>query len=87
MILSFTISGACMLAALVYSVSGLGVMHRMEEDIARNDLVAATTIISLLLIGSFIMISLGVIGEYIGAIWTQVKNKPLVIEDERINFD
>lgn len=26
------------------------------------------------------------LGEYIGAIWTQVKNKPLVVEEERINF-
>ena len=30
---------------------------------------------------------LGLIGEYLGAVWTQVKNKPLVIEEERINFD
>lgn len=30
---------------------------------------------------------LGIIGEYIGAIFTQVKNRPLVIEKERINFD
>ena len=29
---------------------------------------------------------IGIIGEYIGAIYTQVKNKPLVIEEERINF-
>ena len=30
---------------------------------------------------------IGIIGEYVGAIWTQVKNKPLVIEEEKINFD
>lgn len=30
---------------------------------------------------------IGLIGEYLGAVWTQVKNKPLVIEEERINFD
>ena len=29
---------------------------------------------------------LGVIGEYISAIFTQVKKRPLVIEKERINF-
>jgi len=29
---------------------------------------------------------LGIIGEYIGAIFTQVKERPLVIEKERINF-
>jgi len=32
------------------------------------------------------LIFIGIIGEYISAIWTQVKNKPLVIEEERINF-
>lgn len=30
---------------------------------------------------------LGIIGEYIGAIYTQVLNRPLVFEQERINFD
>ncbi|WP_289144306.1 hypothetical protein, partial [Xylanibacter rodentium] len=30
---------------------------------------------------------LGVIGEYIGQIITQVRHRPLVIEKERINFD
>ena len=30
---------------------------------------------------------IGIIGEYIGAIYTQVKNRPLVIEKERINFN
>ena len=45
-----------------------------------------------LIIGFFFFISLqlifiGVLGEYIGAIYTHVKNKPLVIEKERINFD
>lgn len=30
---------------------------------------------------------IGLIGEYVGAILTQVKGRPLVIEKERINFD
>ena len=30
---------------------------------------------------------IGIIGEYIGAIYTNVQNRPLVIEKERINFD
>jgi hypothetical protein len=29
----------------------------------------------------------GIIGEYIGAIHSQVLTRPLVIEKERINFD
>jgi len=33
------------------------------------------------------LIFLGILGEYVGAILTQVKNRPHVIEKERINFD
>lgn len=33
------------------------------------------------------LIFLGVIGEYLGAVWTQVRNRPLVVEEERINFN
>ncbi len=39
----------------------------------------ATIIISLLLIGSFIMISLGIIGEYIAKIYEEVKARPLYL--------
>lgn len=37
-------------------------------------------------VGSIQLIFLGVVGEYIGAIFTQVRDRPLVIESERINF-
>lgn len=46
----------------------------------------APLIIALFFFSAIQLIFIGVIGEYIGAIWTQVKNKPLVIEEERINF-
>ena len=36
----------------------------------------ATTIVTLLLIGSFVMISLGVIGEYIAKIYDEIKGRP-----------
>lgn len=47
LILSFVLFGVCLMAALVYSISGLGTMHRMEKEIASKDLKAATTIIRL----------------------------------------
>lgn len=47
----------------------------------------APLIIGMFFLGSIQLIFIGIVGEYIGAIWTQVKNKPLVIEEERINFD
>ena len=45
-----------------------------------------------ILIGIFFFASvqlffIGVVGEYVGAILTQVKKRPLVIERERINFE
>lgn len=44
-----------------------------------------------ILIGTFFFFSIqllfmGILGEYIGAIYTQVKKRPLVIEKERVNF-
>lgn len=47
LIVSFAISGICMTIALTHAVIGLKVMHRMEEEIARKDLAAATTTIAL----------------------------------------
>jgi polyisoprenyl-phosphate glycosyltransferase len=46
----------------------------------------APAVIGLFFLGSVQMIFLGIIGEYIGAIYTQVLHRPLVIEKERINF-
>ena len=36
---------------------------------------------------SLLLFFIGILGEYIGAIYTQVLNRPLVFEKERINFD
>jgi glycosyltransferase involved in cell wall biosynthesis len=46
----------------------------------------APLVIGMFFFSSVQLIFIGIIGEYIGAIWTQVKNKPLIIEEERINF-
>lgn len=42
--------------------------------------------IGLFFFGSIQLFFIGIIGEYIGAIHTQVRQRPLVIEKERINF-
>lgn len=47
----------------------------------------APLVIGLFFFFSVQLIFIGIIGEYIGAILTQVKNYPLAIEDEKINFD
>lgn len=47
----------------------------------------APLVIGLFFFSSVQLIFIGIIGEYIGAIHTQVLKRPLVIEKERINFD
>ena len=47
----------------------------------------APLVIGFFFLFSMQLIFIGIIGEYVGAILTQVKNHPLVIEDEKINFD
>ena len=46
----------------------------------------APIIIGMMFLGSIQLFCLGVLGEYIAAIYTRVDKKPLVIEKERINF-
>ncbi len=47
---------------------------------------SAPLVIGLFFLGSVQLLFLGIAGEYIGAIYTQVMRRPLVIEKERLNF-
>ena len=47
----------------------------------------ATIIITLLIIGSFIMISLGIIGEYIAKIYDEIKSRPHYIIEATLGVD
>ena len=46
----------------------------------------APVLIGLCFIGSVQLFFLGIVGEYVGAIFTYVQNRPLVVEKERVNF-
>jgi len=46
----------------------------------------APVVVGLFFLGSVQLLFLGIVGEYIGAIYTQVLKRPLVVEKERINF-
>jgi glycosyltransferase involved in cell wall biosynthesis len=46
----------------------------------------APVLIGFFLLSSVQLVFIGIVGEYIGSIWTQVRHHPYVIEKERINF-
>ena len=47
----------------------------------------APLLIGIYFFGAVQLFFIGVLGEYIGSIHTQVHKRPLVVEKERINFD
>jgi len=47
----------------------------------------APLVIGLFFFASIQMVAMGMLGEYIGAIHTQVQNRPYAIERERVNFE
>jgi glycosyltransferase involved in cell wall biosynthesis len=77
--MGFALAVLSLTAALAYFIYKLAFWNDFSVGLA-------PLVIGLFFFSSVQLIFIGVIGEYIGAIWTQVKNKPLVIEEERINF-
>ena len=47
----------------------------------------APLVIGLFFFGSVQMVSLGIIGEYVGAIHTHIQHRPYAVEKERVNFE
>lgn len=77
--LGFFIAFISLLVALVYLVYKLIYWDRFQVG-------SAPVTIGLFFFSAVQLIFIGIIGEYVGVIYTQVKNRPLVIEKERINF-
>ena len=44
-------------------------------------------LIGIFFIASIQLFFMGVLGEYVGAIYTQVQKRPYAVEHERINFE
>lgn len=77
--LGFTMSALSLFVAVVYLLAKLFFWNYFS-------LGTAPLIIGLFLFSSVQLFFIGIIGEYIGSIHTQVLNRPLVVEKERINF-
>ena len=78
--LGFFMSLTCFLVAVGYLVMKLLFWYRFVFG-------QAPLLIGIFFLGSIQLLFIGLIGEYIGAIHTQVQHRPLVIEKERINFE
>ena len=83
--LGFLLSGA----SILYALGSLLVMvvHKILYDTPIAPKGIPTIIVGMSLLFGIQLFFLGVLGEYIGAIHSQVRKGPLVIERERLNFD
>lgn len=77
--LGFSISVLCLLVASGYFVYKLIFWQRFDVGIA-------PLVIGFFFFAAVQLFFIGILGEYIGAIHTQVLKRPLVIEKERVNF-
>ena len=77
--LGFAMAAVSLFVASVYLVAKLVFWNQFELGIA-------PVLIGFFFISSVQLFFVGIVGEYIGSIFTQVKKLPLVFEQERINF-
>ncbi len=76
----FCIGALSFMVGLVYLVYKLVFWQQFQAG-------TAPVVIGIFFLGALQLFFIGLIGEYIGSIHTQVLHRPLVIEKERINFD
>jgi glycosyltransferase involved in cell wall biosynthesis len=76
----FALSIVALVVAVAYLVLKLALWNTFSLGLA-------PLVIGVYLLGSVQLFFIGILGEYIGSIHTQVHHRPLVIERERINFD
>ena len=76
----FCIGALSLLTAAIYFAYKLVFWNNFSVGIA-------PLVIGIFFFGAVQLFFTGILGEYIGAIHTQVLKRPLVIESERINFD
>ncbi len=67
-------------------IAGLGYLLYKLIYWSQFNVGIAPLVIGLFFLGSVQLVSLGIIGEYVGAIHTHVQKRPYVIEKERVGF-
>ena len=78
--IGFLMAGLSFLVAVVYFIYKL--IYWKEFNVG-----TAPMVIGLFFFASVQLFFLGILGEYIGVIHTQILKRPLVVEKERINFE
>ncbi len=78
--IGFLCSAVSLLVALIYFVYKLCYWDSFQVG-------QAPLVIGMFFFASVQLFFLGIVGEYVGSILTQVRRRPLVIEQERINFE
>lgn len=79
-IVGFLLSGISFLIAIFYFVAKIIFWNSFSVGLA-------PLIIGLFMMFGVLFLFLGVLGEYIGSIQTYVRNRPIIVEKERVNFD
>lgn len=74
------LAGLSLLTAFGFLVAKLVFWNSFQVGIA-------PMLISLFFFSSVQILFLGMLGEYLGSVHTQMRNMPLVVESERVNFD
>ena len=80
-----TFLGFC--CALLSLLSGAGYLAYKLFFWSNFTVGIAPLVIGLFFLGSVQLLSMGILGEYIGSIHTQVQKRPYVVERERMNFE
>jgi glycosyltransferase involved in cell wall biosynthesis len=76
----FACAALCIVVAFSYLLYKLLFWDRFSVGIA-------PLVIGIFFFGSVQLISVGILGEYIGSIHTHIQKRPLVVERERVNFE
>lgn len=79
-ITGFVLGTLSLVVAVVYLILKLLFWNQFQAG-------SAPVVIGLFFFSSVQLFFIGIVGEYVGSIQTQVMKRPLVIEKERINFD